>query len=131
MGGFSNEIFNVNGRGDELLLKALELKFAQCGRKCEGWKQSKKSGLILTWCGGKGINIFPAKMTASECVSFVSNWLKGDFAKTVELAPWCGNADHDGHNEDDGWQVYCNDWGHVEGWEAICGIRPAYIWYGK
>lgn len=129
-----NRVFNVNGSGSDGLLKTLELAFMQAGRNtsCTGWFQTKEHGLVLCWVdGAEVINSLPAPLNASQCLSFVEQWLQGDFAKDVELSDWCGNADHDGHNSD-GWQVYCEDWGHVASkWEAICGIKPSYCWHGK
>jgi len=129
-----NRLFNVNGEGDDMLFKTLELAFLQWGGKttCKGWKQTKENGLILCWwCGTDRITPMPAGLTAEECFSFVTAWLKSDFAKTVDFGRWCEDSDHDGHNGM-GWQVYCEDWGHVGGENgAIVAVRPAYMWYGK
>ncbi len=130
-----NRLFNVNGIGSEMLVKALELSFMQESDRthmCSGWMQTEEHGLILCWSNSReDVNSFPSDLSAQECLPIVEQWLLGDFAKTVKLARWCEDNDHDGHNKL-GWQVYCEDWGHVNGrWETICAIRPAYIWYGK
>lgn len=130
-----NRIFNVNGSGSEMLLKALELVFKQEGDNttCKGWQESKEGGLILCWWadGIDDITRLPAPCSATQCLSFVEQWLVGDFAKTVELSKWCGDQDHDGHNSN-GWQVYVDDWGHVGDQRySICAIKPAYMWHGK
>lgn len=128
-----NRIFNVNGEGRDMLHKALELVFQQEGKNttCRAWKQTKEHGLILLWSDSSDANAFPAPLSAEECVPMIEKWLASDFAKTVELSRFCDNADHDGDNGK-GWQVYCEDWGHVGGDHyAICGIKPAYMWYGK
>lgn len=130
-----NRLFNVNGRGDDMLLAALELAFMQDGDNATAkhWGEFTKHGLILARYVSNSTDMhpFPAGQTAVECLPTVLAWLKGDFAKTVEFGKWCGNADHDGHNTK-GWQVYVDDWGHVGSQtSAICAIRPAYCWHGK
>lgn len=129
-----NRIFNVNGRGVDMLKKALELAFMQEGQNttCKAWKQTEKHGLILLWTDSvEGASDLPAGLDPSECALLVDKWLKSDFAKTVELSDFCDDQDHDGDN-DKGWQVYCEDWGHVDNEHyAICAIKPAYLWMGK
>jgi len=128
-----NRLFNVNGSGEEMLKKTLELVFSQEGDRttCASWFESKEKGLVLLWCKGKGNNDLPSNLNAEESLLMVLSWLKGEFAKTVELSPWCEDMDHDGHNTK-GWQVYCEDWGHVgNNHYAICAIKPAYMWLGK
>lgn len=94
------------------------------------WTQTAEHGLILLWSDVVG-NPFPSPMSAFAVFPMVQSWLAGDFAKTVTQSRMCENADHDGHNVK-GWQVYCEDWGHVGSQHyAICGIKPAWIWYGK
>ena len=128
-----NRLFNVNGSGDELLLAALSLVFKQQGdnTKCKAWVQTKDHGLILLWYKCSNSNELPTSLTAEDSLPIVKNWLKGDFAKDVVLSDWCNDSDHDGHNSN-GWQVYCEDWGHVGGRSnAICAIKPAFMWNGK
>jgi hypothetical protein len=128
-----NRLFNVNGRGEEMLKDTLQLAFTQKGEhhRCEAFSQTKESGLILLWYKGKGDSDFPVPMDATQCSSMVMSWLKSEFAETVELSDWCQDIDQDGHNSL-GWQVYCEGWGHVgDNRYAICGIKPAYLWYGK
>lgn len=129
-----NRLFNVNGRGDDMLLKALELAFLQFSDKCtvSAWEQSKQHGLILCWTN-KVHNVIPTPgdLTAKQVFPIVKAWLSSDFAKTVELSDWCDDHDHDGHNST-GWQVYCSDWGHVGNQHySICAVKPAYLWHGK
>lgn len=129
-----NRLFNVNGGGDELLEKTLEFAFAQESEKCtcSGWAQTKETGLILCWAQhDKDITPNCGDLTATQCMPMVCAWLQSDFAKTAIPGEWCGDTDHDGHNSL-GWQVYCDDWGHVGDQRyAICGIKPAYLWHGK
>ena len=129
----NNRLFNVNGKGTDMLKDALSLVFKQWGGNttCEAWIESQEHGLILLWHKDKNSNGLPAKMTAESVTTMVQLWLSGDFAKTVKLSDWCGDSDHDGHNSM-GWQVYCEDWGHVgSNPYAICAIKPAFMWHGK
>ena len=129
-----NRIFNVNGTGDEMLGKTLQLAFLQesANCTCKGWQQTKEHGLILCWTPNDAqINALPCALTAEQCIPFVTNWLDTDFAKEVELGPWCSDIDQDGENIK-GWQVYVEDWGHVgDQHYSVCAIRPALIWCGK
>lgn len=128
-----NRLFNVNGSGDEMLKAALSLVFNQegIGTTCKSWIQTKQHGLILLWIADKDSNELPVPTDAETVFPLVSKWLEGDFAKEVILSNWCEDFDHDGSNSK-GWQVYCEDWGHVAGNNyAICAIKPAYIWHGK
>lgn len=129
-----NRIFNVNGQGRDMLKKTLELAFLQQGDNttCKGWRQTKDHGLILLWSDSREkANPLPAPMTADECVPMIEKWLETDFAKSVSLSRFCEDSDHDGSNSE-GWQVYCEDWGHVDhDCYAICAIKPAFMWHGK
>jgi len=129
---FDNRLFNVNGKGIELLTKTLELAFLQADfGSCASWEESKEHGLILSWSPSGAKNKFPAELSAEEITPIVINWLNSDFAKEVELSDWCGDADHDGNNGS-GWQVYVENWGHVgDSHYAICAIKLAFLWYGK
>lgn len=128
-----NRLFNVNGKGDQMLKDTLALAFKQDGDNttCEAWIETQDHGLILLWLHRDGSNRLPAKMTADGIFQTVKGWLSSEFAKTVKLSEWCGDCDHDGHNSM-GWQVYCEDWGHVANNPyAICAIKPAFMWHGK
>ena len=128
-----NIVFNVNGRSEEMLLKAIELAFLQREYKtCVGWKISKK-GFILSWSLSDKSTPFPGNVefTPEEVLPMVTKWLKTVNLDEVEMEGWDGDCDHDGHNSR-GWRVYSEDWGHVDGsWSAICAIKPAFMWYGK
>ncbi len=129
-----NRIFNVNGKGEESLLKTLELAFLQSGYKTAvAWRVTEKHGLILYWAlssnHNKDISKFPSPVTANEVLPTVLAWLNSD-AKT-EMTGWDRDADHDGDNGK-GWRVFCEDWGHVaDDWSAFIAIKPAMMWYGK
>ena len=130
-----NIVFNVNGRSEEMLLKAIELAFLQRDYKtCRGWRISKK-GFILSWClpDGQGFTPFPGNVefTAEEVFPMVTKWLKTVNLEEVEMEGWDRDCDHDGHNSR-GWRVYAEDWGHVDkSWAGICAIKPAFMWHGK
>lgn len=130
-----NRIFNVNGRldrgGEKLLQKALELAFEISGHKAKAWRVSPEHGLILDYCdGAKGALQLPSPATAAQVLPLVVGWLSSDAAKAIKCVGWDRDADHDGDNGP-GWRVYCGDWGHVEGWQAIVAVKPAFMWYGK
>lgn len=126
-----NAVFNVNGDSESRLKDTLRL--ALNGRNVDGYKFIQSKGLVLysyISSSNRDAVKFPAPLNADEVTSIVSKWLKGDEAKTVHCSGWDANADHDGDNEL-GWRVYTEDWGHIEGeWDAIA-IRPAWMWYGK
>lgn len=127
-----NRIFNVNGTGRDMLEKALKLALIQSGnRGFASWIVDPKKGLLLCWTDVEGANNFITNLSAAQVVDQVAVWLTTDEAKRIPKGDMCDNADHDGDNEM-GWQVYCESWGHVGGNRyAICAVRPAYLWYGK
>jgi hypothetical protein len=131
-----NRIFNVNGRGDDMLLAALKLVFMQEGDNttCAGWEYNSVKGLVLVWStddSREDVHPFPVPLTAEQCFPFVRAWLDSDQARMVQQKGWDAKTDHDGSNGD-GWRVYCEDWGHVgENHYAICAIKPVVLWFGK
>lgn len=156
-----NKVFNVNGKGSELLGKVLELAFMQeWGAKspatCTAWVEDKTKGLVLLSfiCGSEPANKLPSKMTAAQILPMVEAWLASDFAKEVECTGWDADYQHDGSNSL-GWRVYVEDWGHINTGKvnsvkcskchqeqkerlgghsyhsAIVAIKPAYMWHGK
>jgi hypothetical protein len=131
MWNFDNPIFDINGRSPEKLTLALNLAFS--GRTVEAYKFIPAKGLVLysyLSSSNKDASRFPAPLNALEVASIVIKWLVSDEAKQVKCVGWDADADHDGDNEL-GWRIYTEDWGHIEGeWNAIA-IKPAYIWYGK
>ena len=135
---FDNQIFNVNGHGDEGLMKTLELVFLQRGSNTSvnGMTITRKHGLILHWCkpdsgyGAKDITELPS-LSLDEIFYKVKDYLGSDEADEAELGSWDGDTSHDGDNSA-GWRVYVEDWGHVANqWSAICGIKKIYAWHGK
>lgn len=129
-----NRVFNVNGSGEQMLLDALRLAFLQEGKTalCKGWQETK-NGLVLTWFVDKNQTPLPSTigMTADEVLPIVTAWLRGGGAKDVVMDGWDANLDHDGENSM-GWRVFVGDWGHVDGiTNAICAVKPAFMWHGK
>ena len=89
-----NKVFNVNGHGDDFLLQTLELVFNQGwgNAKARYWAETKEEGLVFCWYASgneEGVHKLPAELTAEGVYPIVKDWLKGDFAKTVELSDWC------------------------------------------
>lgn len=133
-----NRIFNVNGRGEELLSKTLDLVMSQYASSynkspISAWKHSKQYGLILYWFHNENDEStpLPCDTDAKGILPIVLDYLSSDKAKEVETRGWDSNSDHDGHNKL-GWRVYCEDWGKIDhSHYAICAIKPAYMWYGK
>lgn len=127
---YDNQVFNVNGDSEELLLQTLELAFAQGDNLCVGWNQTIEHGLELMWAPDTHTNLFPSRLSAKECAPMVVQWLKGEFASKVVCEGLDANIDQDGHNERN-WRVYLDD---KEGYcphGIICRVKPAYTWYGK
>lgn len=132
-----NRIFNINGKGESMLLRVLELACIQNGgpehpSKIKGWKVTDEDGMILYW-HPENVTPLPGDgVTAKEFMPIVWSWLSNDKEKVkIKLTSWDRDADHDGHNGQ-GWRVYCGDWGHVGGSSyAICAVKPVYLWYGK
>lgn len=126
MAPFDNRQFIVNGGGDEFLKETLSLVFAQSDRLCVGWSAEVKTGLVLYWYSYECVNLFPCPLKAEQCFPLVSTWLEKygkDFLKDPQPS-------HDGDNRI-GWSVYVDQWGKVGGQNAICGIKPQWLMYGK
>lgn len=128
-----NRIFNVNGKGREQLAEVMRLAFLQKSNyaKAVAYKIDPQKGMILLWHNteAKGITGLPAPLTAEDAAVLVSAWL--ETRPNTECSDWDADAEHDGDNEL-GWRVYCEDWGHVAGERfAICAVKPAWLWYGK
>lgn len=132
-----NRVFNVNGVDDERLRMAVQLVCqTEYGnvQTANAWKQTEEHGLILYWHENEASSIpLPASLDVDGMVDLISSWLDGDFAKTVEPArPWCINYGDPDVSCKQGWQLYVEDWGHVDNSPyAIFGVRPAWGWYGK
>lgn len=126
-----NRIFNVNGLEESHLGAAIELAFAiaECERATH-FRISKTKGLILYEWPSPGTSPLLSPMKPKLLAQIAMNYLESDAAKECECEGWDANSDHDGHNSR-GWRVYVDDWGHIEDEDAICAIKPAFMWYGK
>lgn len=126
-----NRIFNINGKGREMLERTLDLALVQANKRgFASWIVDPERGLVLCWLDKAGTP-FLGQVGASAVAEMVMEWLKTDKATAVPPGRMCENHHHDGSNSA-GWQVYCEDWGYVGANEyAICAVRPAYLWHGK
>lgn len=126
-----NAIFNVNGQSESRLKDTLNL--ALNGKTVVAYKFIQAKGLVLyshVSSSNNGAIKFPTPLNANEVYGIVNKWLQSEEAKSVPCLDWDADADHDGNNEL-GWRVYTENWGHIEGeWDAVA-IKPAYMWYGK
>lgn len=136
--------FDMICEGDKTLAAALALAFHGHSKGAAGYiirpahekfvheqyehlnKPKRPDRLIFLWSGyekAEGYVAFPFDMDAAGCADFAIRWLA-----TVDY----GRApDHDGDNEK-GWRVYNEAWGHVEDLHAaIIAIAPAWAMYGK
>ena len=134
---WDNRIFNINGKGKEMLLSALRLALAQRSTRADaaGYALDSDKGMVLLWHVAEGGIAFPAPLKAEQAVEVVWTWLES--GPTVLQADTDSDYDHDGHNSA-GWRVYCEDWGHVAlskaspcSHYAIVAIKPVFLWYGK
>lgn len=136
-----NRVFNVNGKGREMLADTLRLALFQQGgcwpsdkeRKAVGYRVHPQKGLILLWTirPEKGDLKFIAPLGPEALAEMITEWLNTEEAAAIPLTSWDADCDHDGHNSK-GWRVYCEDWGHVDReWGAICAVTPAFMWHGK
>lgn len=132
-----NRLFSVNGKGKEMLRKALELAFMQEGNKttAEAWIETKEHGLILSWfyeeSNHNKFNKFLTPLSSDLATEIVWEWLSKAKIEDFKMNKWEENLDHDGENII-GWHVYVGDWGHIHNiTSAICAIKPVYLWLGK
>lgn len=97
-----NRVFNVNGRGDDLLLNTLRLVFSQRGSTARSWDVTSK-GFILFWSKEK--NSFPIEMDANEVFPIIKKWLESKEAEKIELKGRDMNVKLDGSTAR-GWRVF-------------------------
>jgi hypothetical protein len=64
----------------------------------------------------------PFLLDAEAAYDFARRWLA--------QAEYPRQPDHDGDNER-GWRIYNEDWGHVDGDDAIIAVSPVWAMYGK
>lgn len=133
-----NFSINLTAESKETLLEVLKIVFKHnCpSGKAKFWTEKKietnpewigtdinRNVLILLWHEEKGSVKLPSPIDAAGSCELAWNWLMEQ-----DYGP---EPDQDGDNEK-GFRVYCNHWGHVEGYHyAIIGIVPAWAMYGK
>jgi len=127
-----NRVFNVNGKGLEMLARVMALAFDQNGTAgAVAYRIDPKFGIIWEWSVSNGSQLVPAELTAAEAASITIRWLSSPDAWKIELSDWDEDEDHDGSNEK-GWRVFVGDWGHVgDSRYVLCAVTPAYLWMGK
>jgi len=135
-----NQIFNVNGRGQRRLEKAIALWYdpndylLDADRlSFQGYCIDPKYGFILfkhVSDYDKKATKFPTAINLEIVVGMVWAWLKSDDRQPIPFGKWENDIDTDGSTEL-GWRVYVEDWGHVGEFRNVVAIKPVYLWYGK
>jgi len=134
-----NKLLSINGEGAEMLELAIKIAFMQHGlnTSAKAYRIDPTYGIVLDWVEpGKGSasNPFPVPQDPEMCADWIVRWLQTDVAKAILVSnknQHEEDCDHDGDNYP-GWRVFNENWGHVDGrWEAICAIRPCWLWAGK
>lgn len=137
-----NRVFNVNGKGKEMLQATLQLAFAQEGSKttAKAYYIDPKKGMLLLWSNEPPGVPFPAPLNADATTNVVWEWLQTN-PEIEHESHWDQDYNDSDVDTDLGWRVYCEDWGHVTigpshsslavGRYAIVAVKPAYMWYGK
>jgi len=126
-----NRLFIVNGKGKDTLLETIKLAVKTAGyRQIDGFRIDEKKGFVLLWHCNNGITI--DEKTPEGVFSYVESYLESDAADYVEKKQWEQAYDSYDVTDQEGWVVYCEDWGHI-GIDpyAIVAIKKAYLWYGK
>lgn len=139
---FDNVLFNINGRGPELLADVIKLAITQEGSithypNIVGWRFDEEYGVLLAnWVSGyattpkgEGYNIFTTPLTPLQAAEFTI--LELNKHDQVPLGEWEDDADHDGHNTI-GWRAYREAWGHFDNdYYGLLAIKQVYLWHGK
>lgn len=127
-----NRLFRVNGSGPDLLFDVLSLALKTVGQKeFASYYIDPKKGFVFQWLQHDKGNDISGK-TPKEVIRMVMDYLDTPSAQDVENGDW-ENAyrDYDVIDEE-GWVVYCEDWGHIgNDHYAIVAVKKAYLWYGK
>lgn len=137
----NNFSIDVTAETDETLEAVLEIAFRHNGPLAEYWLEmevspqaewlgtggTRKALVLCAWeekaKPGIAVNRFPIRLDAKGAAPIVARWL--------DAADRGHRPDHDGDNGK-GFRVFCNFWGHFEGYHsAIVGIVPAWAMYGK
>lgn len=135
---FDNRVLNINGEDKINLKKAIDLAFSLYNgenTKAKFFSVDPIKGLILCSyesTANNSLQKFLIPLDSDLAFEFVIDWLESETAKNTELEGlFAINGDSD-VVEDYGWRVYLEDWGNIGNHRGvICGITPAWIWYGK
>lgn len=131
-----NKLLSINGKGRELLQKALEVAMFQEWDKYSpvtGWAVDPEYGMILySYSNSDKIIKLPFECeTPDELTTMVWGWLKQQDVSEYKHGDWEEYCDMDG-SISEGWHVYVNDWGRVgDDYGVLCAVKPVYLWYGK
>lgn len=115
---------DIVSEGD--IIPALKIAFGRWN-KASGYRIVKDKGFIVYSTNTPDTTPFPYDLNVEELAVFVNGWLKSQ-----DVSTWDGvEPDHDGDNKP-GWEIYNDDWGHVNGeWQAFVAIIPRWAMYGK
>lgn len=115
----------VQSEGRKQFDLAMQIAFRDHA-KAVGYRISKEKGLILYWSKTSVTDLIPFAydMNCQQATEFVWGWIESN-------PPKGERPDHDGDNEK-GFIVYTDSWGHVDGqWQAFVGIGVIWAMYGK
>lgn len=131
---FENRQFTVNGEMDnsDMFWATIALIHNQAGHTSVGYRIDPEIGMVLYWHKeSESVLPFPFGNSNEQVSEFVWLWLKSRPKLTSKPDRWEGYVLHDGHDEE-GWKVYCEDWGHVgESPYAFAAVKPIICWYRK
>lgn len=118
-----NRILRVNGVGRTRFDMAMVFAFDGApGGKATHFKADPEKGLLLALSESSKLDPLPYPMDRAAATEFVWHWLAA--------ADYGRKPGHDGDNEG-GWLVYCEDWGHIGNPYTFVGILPIWAMYGK
>lgn len=128
-----NPVFNVNGKGRDLLIKTLALAFEQRQIRAPfGFKIDLEKGIVLFWAQHVEATPFLGTPTIEALADMLLSELEATIWVGLPFENW--DADPDDHDvkTDKGWRAYTEDWGHAGGHHtAFLIVRPVFLWYGK
>jgi hypothetical protein len=115
----------VRSSGKTDFALAMQIAF-NSHKKAVGYRVTDEKGLILYWIkpDKKDFVPFPFEMNHAQAVDFCWGWVEATKPKGNE-------PDNDGDN-DKGFIVYNEAWGHVDGdWQTFVAIGVIWAMYGK
>jgi hypothetical protein len=133
-----NKVFNVNGRSEQQFTETLKLAMLdEYGKEAtaKGWIFDKKKGFLIVQYGNESeMNRFPSPLGSKELAPMIWGWLKSDEALSVSKSKdrWDGSVGDSDVEEEPGFRIYVEDWGHVGDRHGIvAAVKPIVCWYGK